>query len=225
MFSFLSFLLETLLLVGSLKKSGSFPQPLSKEEEAEWTAKLGTDEEAREKLVLHNMRLVAHIAKKYAKPGRDIDDLISIGTIGLIKAVSTFNLGRGNLSNYISKCVENEILMSLRTERKKAGEVSMYEPIGTDREGNSLSLMDLIGSDSEDIFETVNRRMNSDLLIAAMRKSLSEREQTVLELRFGVGGSFPMPQREVSELLGISRSYVSRIEKRALEKLRNEMKD
>ncbi|MCL2696067.1 MAG: RNA polymerase sporulation sigma factor SigK [Clostridiales bacterium] len=220
MFSFFSFFRELLFFVGYVGQNHSFPNPLSKEEERLAIEQLEAgDEAAREKLIVHNLRLVAHIAKKYARSGRDTDDIISIGTIGLIKAVSTFNRAKGALSGYASKCIENEILMSLRAERKLVPEVALDEPIGTDRDGNELSLADLIGADGETVFDQVQARLDADMVLNLMNRTLTRREKTVLCMRFGLHGGYCMPQREVAQALDISRSYVSRIEKKAMEKL------
>lgn len=220
MFSFLTLLCEIFFFVGYVGQTHSFPKPLSREEEQEYIELLSNgNEEAREKLIVHNLRLVAHIAKKYTKSGRDADDVISIGTIGLIKAVSTFSKEKGQLSSYASKCIENEILMSLRTERKQVMEVSLNEPIGTDHDGNELLLSDLVGADAESVFDKVQMRIDADILRKVMDKTLTQRERMILNYRFGLQGGYCMPQREVAELLDISRSYVSRIEKKAMQKM------
>ena len=220
MFSVLWILLETFAFIGAIGSTGSFPQPLSAEEEARAIRLLMQgDEHARETLILHNLRLVAHIAKKYRKSA-DREDLISIGTIGLIKAVSTFSESKGALSAYAARCIENEILMSLRRERKLVETVSIEEPVGADREGNALKLSDVLSDGGESIFETVQGRLDAERLNAVMRRTLNARERTVLSLRFGLNGRTPLRQREVANALDISRSYVSRIETRALDKLR-----
>lgn len=220
MFSFLSLLCEIFFFVGYVGQNNSFPPPLSKEEEQRYIKLLSDgDNDAREKLIVHNLRLVAHIAKKYQKAGRDADDIISIGTIGLIKAVSTFSEAKGALSSYASKCIENEILMSLRTERKQVFEVSLEEPIGTDRNGNELALADLMGADADSVFDQVQARLDADVLQKVMKKTLTQREALIITYRFGLQGGYCMPQREVAQLLDISRSYISRIEKKALQKL------
>ena len=221
MFSFLWLLLQSLAFIGAIGTNGSFPQPLSPEEEQKWVKKLiEGDEEAREKLIVHNLRLCAHIAKKYQKAERDREDLISIGTIGLIKAVSTFSESKGTLSAYAARCIENEILMSLRRERKLVETVSIEEPVGADKEGNELRLADLVCTEADTIFEQVQGRLDAAIITDTMQKTLTKRERIVLTLRFGLNGEPPMPQREVANVLDISRSYVSRIEKRAVEKMR-----
>lgn len=220
MFSLLSLICEIFFFVGYVGQTNSFPPQLSREEEHKYIELLSKgDDEAREKLIVHNLRLVAHIAKKYAKAGRDTDDIISIGTIGLIKAVSTFSESKGALSSYASKCIENEILMSLRVERKQVFEVSLDEPIGTDRDGNELALADLMGADAESVFDQVQSRIDADVLKKVMSKVLNQRESLILNYRFGLYGGYCMPQREVARLLDISRSYVSRIEKKAMKKM------
>lgn len=200
----------------------SFLKPLSKEEEHEYLQRLkGGDLEARNKLVEHNLRLVAHIVKKYNNLERDMDDLISIGTIGLIKAVNTYDESKGNrLVTYASRCIENELLMLLRREKKCSKEVSLYEPIGTDKEGNEISLLDIIHCEDENILNLLVYSSNVRRLYEEVAALPDLREKQVLILRYGLYGGEEMPQREVARLLGISRSYVSRIEKRALEHLR-----
>lgn len=221
MFSFLWLLFQSIAFIGAIGSSGSFPKPLSPEEEQFWVQRLiKGDEEAREKLIVHNLRLCAHIAKKYQKAERDREDLISIGTIGLIKAVSTFSESKGTLSAYAARCIENEILMSLRRERKLVETVSIEEPVGADKEGNELKLADLVCTEADTIFEQVQSRLDAAIITDTMRKVLTKREQVVLTLRFGLSGDAPMPQREVANVLDISRSYVSRIEKKAVEKMR-----
>ena len=225
MLMFLLELLKGLFLVGHVR-SASFPQPLSQAEEQQTVAELlAGSEDARDRLILHNLRLCAHIANKYAARGklsrrRELDDLISIGTIGLIKAVNSFSPEKGSLSNYASRCIENEIRMSLRTEKKLVGEVSMEEPLGRDREGNERTVLDLVGTDGEEIFDQVRRTMEGERLRSFMDRSLNKREKRVLSLRFGLGGEAPLTQQQVADRIGISRSYISRIEKKAILKLR-----
>ena len=224
----LLFLLELLrgLFFAGYVKSASFPKPLSQAEEQQAVADLAAgDETARDKLILHNLRLCAHIAGKYAARGklsrrRELDDLISIGTIGLIKAVDTFSPDKGSLSGYASRCIENEIRMSLRTEKKLVGEVSMEEPLGRDREGNERTVLDLVGTDGSEIFEEVYRSLEGERLRTLMDRTLKRREKLVLSLRCGMGGAVPLTQQQVADRIGISRSYISRIEKKAVLKLR-----
>ena len=220
MFSVLWCLLKSIALIGAIR-SNSYPQPLSKEEERMWLDRLlaGSDE-ARETLIVHNLRLAAHIAKKYQKSEQDREDLISIGTIGLIKAVSTFSESKGALSAYAARCIENEILMSLRRERKLVETVSIEEPVGSDKEGNELRLSDLVCTEEDSIFEQVQERLDAQRVTELMQRVLTKRERTVLTLRFGLNGQRALAQREVANLLNISRSYVSRIETKAMEKLR-----
>ena len=217
----LELLQELLLLAGYVGTGSSFPEPLSPAEEAGYLADMAAgSQEARDALITHNLRLVAHIAKKYVRFGRDADDIISIGAIGLIKAVSTYDAAKGTaLSSYASRCIENEILMSIRLERKQVSEVSISEPIGLDNDGNNISIAEVLGTDPDLIFDTVRRRLDAEQIRAAMERSLSAREFTVVRLRFGLFGARRLSQREISNILGISRSYVSRIEKKALQKL------
>lgn len=225
MFSVLLLLLETFACIGSIGSVGSFPQPLLPGEEREWIQRLAQgDEKARETLIVHNLRLVAHIAKKYRNVA-DREDLISIGTIGLIKAVSTFSESKGALSAYAARCIENEILMSFRRDRKLVETVSIEEPVGADKEGNAKKLGDVLVTGEESVFETVQGRLDAERLIETMRRTLSGREYTVLMLRFGLHDRTPLRQREVANALHISRSYVSRIETRALSKLRAVLED
>lgn len=224
----LLFLLELLrgLFLAGYVKSASFPQPLSSAEERQAVEELLMGSEgARDRLILHNLRLVAHIANKYAARGklsrrREMDDLISIGTIGLIKAVDTFAPDKGSLSGYTSRCIENEIRMSLRTEKKLVGEVSMEEPLGRDREGNERTVLDLVGTDGEEIFDQVRKSLEGERVRRLMDRSLRRREKLVLSLRYGLGGTAPLTQQQVADRIGISRSYISRIEKKAVMKLR-----
>lgn len=200
----------------------TFKQPLTKEMELYYLkrSKEG-DLSARNTLVEYNLRLVAHIIKKYNSFERDMDDLISIGTIGLIKAINTFDIEKGSrLVTYASRCIENELLMMLRQERKCSKEFSLYEPIGTDKEGNEINLLDIVEYEGTDITEQVVLEDNIRQLYESIRVLLDERELKVLTLRYGLYNRSPYTQREVAEQLNISRSYVSRIEKKALVKLR-----
>ena len=210
---------------GHIAGGSSFPEPLSPEEEKDCIARLEAgDAEARRLLIERNLRLVAHIAKKYTTPKRDADDVISIGVVGLIKAVSTFNSQKGNtLATYAARCIENEILMSLRSEKKQAGEVSLSEPIGMDKDGNEISLSEVLGSDGDEIHNAVELAVAGEYLRRAMDKALTPRERRVIELRYGLAGGRVVTQREIAKLLGISRSYISRIEKKALQKLNKEL--
>ena len=179
------------------------------------------DPEAKRILIEHNLRLVAHVAKKYQNTGEDLEDLISIGTIGLIKAISTFDIDRSaRLSTYAARCIDNELLMMLRSRKKCSREVSLYEPIGTDKEGNEISLLDIIESPPVDIVEEYSTQEDIRFLISILKDALSEKEYQVICLRYGLFGIEEQTQREIATQLGISRSYVSRIEKNALEKLK-----
>lgn len=200
----------------------TFKQPLTKERELYYLkrSKEG-DLSARNLLVEYNLRLVAHIIKKYNNFDRDMDDLISIGTIGLIKAINTYDIQKGNrLVTYASRCIENELLMMLRQERKCSREFSLYEPIGTDKEGNEINLLDIVEYEGKDIAEQVILEDNIKQLYVFIKTLLDQRELEVLTLRYGLFGQSPYTQREVALQLDISRSYVSRIEKKALGKLR-----
>ncbi|MDQ0285966.1 RNA polymerase sporulation-specific sigma factor [Desulfofundulus luciae] len=198
----------------------SFPKPLSEEEEALYLEKmLAGDESARRVLIERNLRLVAHIIKKFDHTGEDFDDLISIGTIGLIKAVDTYNPEKATrLATYASRCIENEILMHLRARKKIRAELSLYDPIGVDKEGNEISFIDVLGTDPEVVSDIVAGQMEQDRLWKQLEQ-LSPQERKVLVLRFGLKDGARRTQREIARRLGISRSYVSRIEKRALSRL------
>jgi RNA polymerase sporulation-specific sigma factor len=203
----------------------TFSQPLTAEEEAEYLRLLSKGNEAerrnaREILVERNLRLVAHIAKKYQNVDEDMEDLISIGTIGLIKAVDSFDAGKGKLSTYASRCIDNELLMLLRAKKKTSREVSLYEPIGTDREGNEINLLDVIEQEQTDIVDRMEVEDRLSHLAGLIRDRLTAREQEIIVLRYGLSDREEITQREIGRKLGISRSYVSRIEKRALEKLK-----
>ena len=200
--------------------SGSFPEPLTETQEAYYLQEFKNgSEEARNILIERNLRLVAHIVKKYSAAGEN-DDLISIGTIGLIKGISSFNTDKKTkLATYVARCVENEILMSIRHDKKFANQVSLNDPIGFDSEGNEVSLMDVLPSDNEDICDRMDRENMVARLYKSIRSTLAEREQQIIRLRYGLCGVKPLTQREVAKALGISRSYVSRIEKKALGKL------
>lgn len=206
--------------------AGAFPPPLSAAKENELLEKSNNgDIEARNKLIEHNLRLVAHIVKKYYATGAEQDDLISIGTIGLIKAVSTFKADKGiRLATYAARCIENEILMFFRNQRKTAQDVYISDPIDTDKDGNALTLIDVI-ADQKDITEEIDTQMKLQRLRVILGGCLDEREKEIITLRYGLGGNKELTQREISQKLGISRSYVSRIEKSALLKLRKKMQD
>lgn len=200
--------------------SGSFPQPLSEKEEKKYLVEMKQgDKRARSKLIEHNLRLVAHIVKKYYSSTNDQDDLVSIGTIGLIKAIDSFDLSKGiRLSSYAARCIENEVLMFFRNSKKSAQDVSMNEPIDTDKDGNALVLMDVM-SVEDCIIDELDTKIKSEKLLSYMDEVLSDREKRVILLRYGLDGNQQLAQREVAKILGISRSYVSRIEKKALSTL------
>lgn len=200
----------------------SFPKPLdAKEEEALFTEFREGKKEARNLLIEHNLRLVAHIVKKYTQPERDNEDLLSIGTVGLIKAVDTFDETKGiRLGTYAARCIENELLMFFRAGKKSAKEVYLYDPIGTDKEGNAISLLEIIEAEEEDYTEQVERKEKLSVLPGLLANILEEREREIILLRYGLSGGRELTQREIATRLSISRSYVSRIEKKALKKLR-----
>ena len=216
------FIQDALFLLGYLARGTAFPKPLSREEEAEMIERMQRgDRSAREKLIEHNLRLAAHIARKYTVPGYDADDLISIGTVGLIKGVGTFKPGTGTqLSTYCARCIENEILMCLRASQKRKGDVSLQEPIGTDGEGNEITLIDVLGTDPEAVHGEVERRVSLQSIRELAEHGLKGREATVIRMRYGLMDGKAYAQQEVAERLGISRSYISRIEKKALERLK-----
>ncbi len=225
MFEFLSAIFSKLLFfVLHITGAHSFPRPLKAAEEREAIARMKEgDAAARAKLIEHNLRLVAHVVKKYYADGIEQDDLISIGTIGLIKAVDTFDEKKGiRLSSYAARCIENEILMHFRARKKTAQDISLNEAIDTDKDGNVLTLLDTLACE-EDLAETIEAKLSSDALRKVIDRVLSPRERTIILLRYGLYGGRPLAQREVAQTLGISRSYVSRIEKRAIETLREAM--
>lgn len=210
---------DLLLLASYIEKGNYFPQPLSPEEEAKCIERhLHGDEQARQTLIERNLRLVVHVAKKYHGCGKDMDDLISIGTIGLIKAVNTFNRKKGTqLATYAARCIDNEILMTIRSAKKEKNEVFIQEPIGVDKEGNEISLIDVLGTGQDDVIDKVDLKLQMEKLGDLICKNLSAREQKVIFYRYGLRGCKRLTQREIGKLLGISRSYVSRIEKKAIE--------
>lgn len=206
---------------GSVRDEGSYPRPLSPKEEAECLALARAgDKRARDRLIAHNMRLVAHVVKKYTGAA-ETDDMISVGSIGLIKAINTYEPSRGTrLATYTARCIENEILMFIRAGKKHKSNLSLSDPVGTDKDGNELTLMDLLFEKEDKVFGSVEQALMQEKFLAAIRRLLNERETEIVSLRYALTGGVPLPQREVARRLKISRSYVSRIEKRALEKLR-----
>ena len=200
----------------------TFPQPLSAREERECLKRYKEgDQEAREILINRNMRLVAHVIKKYQSPDYEMEDLLSVGTIGLIKAVNTFDPNKGSrLATYAAKCVENEILMLFRAGKKFSREISIYDPIGTDKDGETVSLLDILEAEGKEALEQVILKQDIRMLYEAYEQNIKDTEKTVIRMRYGLFGSREHTQREIADEMGISRSYVSRIEKRAIEKLK-----
>ena len=217
-------LLHTICFPLRLGNSGSFPRPLKAEEEREYLARYAQgDLEARNKLVEHNLRLVSHILKKYYVQAGDQDDLISIGTIGLIKGISTFKPDKKvRLATYASRCIENEILMYLRKTANQKTEVSFDEPLNTDWDGNELLLSDILGTDNDLVMKPIEDDVDRQLLFLALEK-LTDRERRIITLRFGLDGRPERTQKEVADLLGISQSYISRLEKRIINRLRRDI--
>ncbi len=213
-----------LLLLGHLSGGGSFPKPLSRQEEAQALAAMQAgDESARARLIEHNLRLVAHVVRKYTVPGLTQDDLVSVGTLGLIKAVNTYKPdAKTPLSTYAARCIENEVLMQLRAARKRRNDVSLTDPIGMDGEGNDISFQDILGTPGDMVEDAAIRRMNMQQVRAALKK-LPQRERAVLEMRYGLLGGRPLLQHEVASKMGISRSYISRIETHAIALIRDEI--
>jgi RNA polymerase sporulation-specific sigma factor len=213
--------------VANLTTSKSFDKPLTPEEEVKYLTRFKKqgDTLAKSVLIERNMRLVAHIAKKYNGAAEEQDDLISIGTIGLIKAIDTYDVDKGTrLATYASKCIENEILMNIRTNKKTKSQVSLQDPIGTDKEGNEISLIDILGTEVDYILDQVELKIQISKLYEKLEKTLSQREKEIVQLRYGLTPCGYKTQREIAQKLKISRSYVSRIEKRALKKLKKELK-
>lgn len=209
-------------LFGYIQSSNLFPEPLSKTEEEFYLRKyFDGDKEARNKLIEHNLRLVAHIAKKYEGKGQEMEELISIGSIGLIKAINSFK-GEKNykISTYASKCIENEILMHIRATKKQKSEVSMNTIIGTDKDGNDMELVDTIDSDQKDAIDTIYNKMVTVQVKEFIKNKLPEREKYIMTLRYGLDGNIPKTQQQIADELGISRSYVSRIETKVQNKLK-----
>lgn len=220
-----SLLFELRFFIGHIGEKNYFPKPLNKNEEKQLLEKYYKgNNEAFNKLIEHNMRLVAHIAKKYSTDRYELDDLISIGSIGLIKAVKSFNKDKSiHLVTYASKCIENEILMYLRATKKQKNEVSLSDPVGVDKEGNEVKLIDILKSNDIDVLDNVDTRFKVKLMLEKMNVLLDDREKKVMILRYGLGGRHPLTQRETAKILKISRSYVSRIEKAAFNKIKNGM--
>lgn len=215
---------DALLLLGHLSGGGSFPKPLSRQEEAQALAAMQAgNETARARLIEHNLRLVAHVVRKYTVPGLTQDDLVSVGTLGLIKAVNTYKPdAKTPLSTYAARCIENEVLMQLRAAKKRRNDVSLTDPIGMDGEGNDISFQDILGTPGDMVEDAAIRHMNMQQVRSALKK-LPQRERAVLEMRYGLLGGRPLLQHEVASKMGISRSYISRIETHAIALIRDEI--
>lgn len=224
---FLSFMGSGTFAVGYIANNSLFPEALSSEEEKKYIQMMSKgDEEARNILIEHNLRLVAHVCKKYANSNVDQDDLISIGSIGLIKGINSYDVHKNiKLSTYISKCIDNEILMYLRSIKKLNSEVYLEDPIGKDKDDNTITLKEILENDDKPIEEEIELKLRIKKLYEKIKSSLQEREKTILELRFGLNGAEPQTQHEIAKEMGISRSYVSRIETKAINKLAKEIKE
>ncbi len=224
---FFAFLKSASFVVGYIQSSNLFPEPLSSEEEREVLLKFKNgDEEARNILIERNLRLVAHVSKKYASANIDQDDLISIGTIGLIKGINSFNMDKNiRLATYVARCIENEILMFLRSSKKTKAEVYLNEPIGKDKDDNEITLLEILENDERSIEDEIDLKLKTKKLFEKMKKVLKDREKIIIELRFGLNGCVPKTQNEIAKMLGISRSYVSRIETKAINKLSKEFQE
>ena len=224
---FLAFLQSAVFLVGYISNNSLFPEPLSSEDEQKYLELLKKgDEEARNILIEKNLRLVAHVCKKYSSTNIDLDDLISIGTIGLIKGINSFNPSKSvKLSTYVSRCIDNEILMFLRSTKKLGAEVFLEDPIGKDKDDNTVTLQEVLENNEKNIEDEVDLKFKIKKLYQKMTEVLKLREKTILELRFGLDGNKPKTQNEIAKSMGISRSYVSRIETKAIEKLAKEIKE
>ena len=224
---FLAFLQSAVFLVGYISNNSLFPEPLSSEDEQKYLELLKKgDEEARNILIEKNLRLVAHVCKKYSSTNIDLDDLISIGTIGLIKGINSFNPSKSvKLSTYVSRCIDNEILIFLRSTKKLGAEVFLEDPIGKDKDDNTVTLQEVLENNEKNIEDEVDLKFKIKKLYQKMKEVLKLREKTILELRFGLDGNKPKTQNEIAKSMGISRSYVSRIETKAIEKLAKEIKE
>ena len=227
MMGFLSFLKTAIIVVGYISNNNLFPEPLTAEEEKIYLEKFANgDEEARNILIERNLRLVAHVAKKYNSANADQEDLISIGTIGLIKGINSFNISKGaRLSTYISRCIENEILMYLRSTKKLGAEVYLEDTIGKDKDDNTVTLKEVLENNEKNIEDEVDLKLKVKKLYNKIKEVLKDREKTIIELRFGLNGDKPKTQKQIAKMMGISRSYVSRIETKAIGKLAQEFKE
>lgn len=224
---FWEFLKTAVFLVGYISNNSLFPEPLSAEEERKCLEQMKKgDEEAKNILIERNLRLVAHICKKYTTSKVEQDDLISIGTIGLIKGINSFEASKGvRLATYVSRCIDNEILMHLRTTKKLNAEVYLDDPIGKDKDDNTVTLQEMLENNDRSIEEVVDLKFKIKKLYEKMKEVLKTREKTIIELRFGLDGNKPKTQNQIAEMMGISRSYVSRIETKAIHKLAKEIKE
>lgn len=222
--TFINFLNKIMCFSSFVNNATGFPKPLSQEDETMYVKKFQAgDENARKILIEHNLRLVAHIVKKYSTAG-DADDLISVGTIGLIKGVNTFKLDKGSqLSTYVARCIENEILMLLRLNKKHNQVYSLEESLGKDKDGNEITLSDIIGNETDELSQKVEGMILSEKLVKILQEKLPEREYKIISLRYGVNNTPALTQREVAKKLGISRSYISRLENKALKTIREEI--
>ena len=227
LFGFLGFIKAAILVVGYIQSSNLFPEPLTQAEEALYLKQLKEgNEEARNILIERNLRLVAHVAKKYSISNVDTDDLISIGSIGLIKGINSFNVDKGSkLSTYISRCIDNEILMYLRSTKKLQNEVYLNDTIGEDKDSNVVTLQEVLVADEKTIDEQVDLKLQIKKLYGKISSILKDRERTIINLRFGLDGNKPKTQNEIAQEMGISRSYVSRIETKAIGKLAKEIRE
>ncbi len=225
--SFLAFLKSAVFVVGYISNNSLFPEPLSSEEEKIYIERYENgDEEARNVLIERNLRLVAHVCKKYGTTNVEQDDLISIGTIGLIKGIKSFDSSKGvRLATYVSRCIENEVLMHLRAVKKLTSEVYLEDTIGKDKDDNTVSLQEVLNNDERSIEDEVDLKFKIKALYQKMKEVLKDREKMILEMRFGLDGKKPRTQNQIAKLLGISRSYVSRIETKAIDKLSKEIEE
>ena len=225
--TFLEFLKSAVFVVGYISSNNLFPEPLSAEEERIYLEQMRAgDEEARNILIERNLRLVAHICKKYSTAKADQDDLISIGTIGLIKGINSFEASKGvRLATYVARCIDNEILMYLRSAKKLNAEVYLEDPIGKDKDDNTVTLQEVLENDDRSIEDEVDLKFKIKKLYNKIKEVLKDREKFIIELRFGLNGKKPKTQHEIAEMMGISRSYVSRIETKAIGKLAKEFKE